>query len=263
MPKSANLKIDPSALASVSALDLLHMISKYPVVTRKMLLIVPQIKGDNLEVQMNAAADKLKTEATAKVWTVTELRGTAATTSAILSALTLEDPDFVVYYGHSVSSNIGAYSGSGPDIAISASNANVLSGLTASITACSTLNTVGTAAVNATCVAFMGYSGLYSAVFSANSATKAIILSAPLTQEWIDGTNAVNLALIDGATFTDAKAVGRKAWDDIWIKWTAMRKLNPKIPSFVPANALDNRDRLDFVGTANAVARPIGLLVTT
>ncbi len=39
-----------------------------------MLLIVPQIKGDNLEVQMNAAADKLKTEATAKVWTVTELR---------------------------------------------------------------------------------------------------------------------------------------------------------------------------------------------
>jgi hypothetical protein len=250
-----------SALANITAIGLLDMISKYPVVTRRMLLIVPQIKGDNLEAQMNKAADKLKTEATAKLWTVIERRGTAATNSAILNALATEDPDFVVYYGHSVSANIGAYSSSGPNIAISASNANVLSGRTASITACSTLNTVGTAAVKATCVAYMGYSSLYTAVFSASKATNAIILSAPLTQEWIDGTNAVNHALIDGATFEDAKAAGRKAWDDIWLKWTAKRKLDPKIPAFIPASAADNRDRLDFVGTPNAVARPIGLLV--
>lgn len=262
MPKSADLKIDPSALANVTALDLLNMITKYPVVTRKMLLIVPQIKGDNLEAQFNAAADKLKTEATAKLWTVTELRGTAATTSAILNALATEDPDFVVYYGHSVSSNLGAYSSSGPDIAISASNANELSGRTASITACSTLNTVGTAAVKANCVAYMGYSGLYAGVFAEFGKNGPIILNAPVTQEWIDAKNAVNIALIDGATFEDAKAAGRKAWDDIWLKWTAMSKVNPKI-KWVAEAALDNRDLLDFVGTAKAVARPIGLLVTT
>ena len=55
MPKFADLKIDPSLLANVTALDQLHMITRYPLVTRKMLLIVPEIKGDNLEAQFNAA----------------------------------------------------------------------------------------------------------------------------------------------------------------------------------------------------------------
>lgn len=261
MPQDVIWKIDPNILSGISLLDFVDLFSKYPLVTRKMLLIVPKRPNDKLEVVMNAAADKMKVEAEARNWTVIDLRGNSATKTAILDKLQNEKPDFVAYYGHSLNSCIPGQKNDSLELAITGANANVLSGRTACISACSTLSPVGVPAVNAKCVAYMAYSSLFNVVYMYNSATNTVILGAELTKDWIAGTNAVYMTLIDGMTYQDAKAAGRKKWDDLWVKWTAKRATDPKIGPFVPAGAQENRDRLDFVGQANAVARPIGLLM--
>jgi pimeloyl-ACP methyl ester carboxylesterase len=262
MPKDVVLKIDPSLLSGMTVLHLIDMIGKYPLVTRKMLLIVPNRGTDHLETVMNAAADKMKVEAVAKLWSVIDLRGNGASKAAILNALRKEKPDFVAYFGHSYGSNIPGQSNNQFHVAISSANANVLSGLTACITACTTINSVGIPATQAKCVAYMGYTDLYTMVIATLVADGSLYLAYPPTQDYIKATNAVYLALLDGSTFKDAKEVGRKAWDDVWKIWAVKRQSDPSIDPFIAADALTNRDRLDFVGTPSAVARPIGLLVT-
>jgi hypothetical protein len=252
MSNQIELKFDPSILNRMTVLNLIEMLSKYPIVTRKMLLVVPERPNNDLEGVMSDVATAMVAEAKKKSWDVKELRGNNASKINILDALSNWKPDFFVYYGHSLNSYVPGQSNNQLELAITPGNANVLSGRTACVTACSTLNSVGVPATKAKCVAYMGYSGLFTALITYN---------AKLKKDFTDGTNAVYFALLEGQTYKDAKSAAWKKWDDLWKEWTIIQASNPAVPPFVPATFLDNRNKLDYVGNPQAVARPIGIMV--
>jgi hypothetical protein len=257
MSNQIEQKLDSSILGrlgQMTVLELFWLLSKYPIVTRKMLLVVPKRPNNELENVTNAAATAMVVEAKKRSWDVKELRGNDASKINILDALSSWKPDFFAYYGHSLNSYIPGQSNDQLELAITPANAGVLSGRTACVTACSTVNPVGIPATMAKCVAYMGYSGFF---------TVLITNGAKLKKDFADGTNSVYLALLEGQTYKDAKSAAWKKWDDLWKEWTIIQASNSLVSPFVPAVFLDNRNKLDYVGDPKAVARPIGILLKT
>jgi hypothetical protein len=235
-----------NTLQRISAASLIEMISKYPIVTRKLMIVCPKRPSHDEEIAMSNTADLMKAAAIAGDWEiVADLRGNNASATKIQNAITSKVPDFFTYYGHSLNLYIPGQKNNNLEFAITAANANVFLNRNACVTACKTLLSVGTPAVSANCVAYMGYNDYFTGVYYTGGG---------IISEFAEAVNAVYIALLEGRTFKDAKQIGWNKWDDLWKLWVK----NSVDPSFT-AGVLANRNALDFVGEPRGVARPIGL----
>jgi hypothetical protein len=257
------LTIDKKLL-SQNLFTLLELIKKYPIVTRKLLLVRPLISQPHVSLEdalgyeaMNVIADDFKKEAQAAKWKVIDLKGNNATKANILNAINTENPDFFVYFGHSYGTYIPGQNNNQLELAITPSNVTVLNAnKTASVTACKTISSIGIPAVQAGTVAYIGYKDYFHNWFTYNKLTNQLLSDSELDKDFRAAANAANIALLNGALYKDAKDIGYKKWMEIVNKWI------PKNTN-IAADALANANGLDFVGKQNAVARPIGILVQT
>ena len=249
-----------SKLAQTSLADFLEQITKYPVVTRKLLLIRPYRPDDQGEVYMNKVADAIKLEAQEGNWQIVDdLKGNQATKQNIVDALTKKQPDFVMYFGHSYNSYIAGQENGALVEAINLQNVSVLSGKALIVNACLTASSLGPQAVTAKCRGYIGYTGVLTTLH----------YSQEVEDDCTEALSVPNLMLLEGDTYTTAETKGRAVWDAKWKKWTQFcldnkGKLTTEGAAFCalgPAAFLDNRDRFARLGNKQAVARPIGLLV--
>ncbi len=252
-------------LGSITAIEFLqgYIELAYPLVTRKLLLICQNLPSDPVTEFTFAAAEKLEAAAKSGGWDVKPLKGNAATKQNIVDKLTNWKPDFVVYYGHSCSSD--NWCGQENDapvtaVGIHAGNVHLLSGRTASTVSCYTAKNMGPAAIKAGAVAYLGYKDSYLVLFLEKPSTAskwALAYFKKLTGRMREAANAPNKALLQGATYETAYQKGYDAWTKNW--QTYKKDLNPT----VPATMLKNRKGLLRLGNPKAVARPIGLSVTS
>lgn len=247
-----------SMLEQVSVADFIDLFIKYPIVTRKLLLIRPKLPGDGYTMVTHKAAGLVKQKAKDAGWTVDNLEGNNATTENILKAIK-KKPDFVVYYGHSLNiHNIPGQKNNQLEVAISPGNVGVLLGRTLSTVACYLAKVLGPAAIKAKVVAFLGYKTVHT-VFTVGK----------LLDDFIEGSNAANYALLEGKKYEEAYQIGWNAYDQKWLYWSTLQKkglLTPEGKKICPlalAAFLNNRDGLTRLGNPKGVARPIGIVVTT
>lgn len=188
-------------------------------------------------------ADAFVVKAKDAGWEVNDLKGNTATKTNIVNTINNWNPDFVVYYGHSLNSYIPGQQNNQLQFAITPSNISLLSNRTASITACHTVSTIGFPAIKAGAVCSLGY-------------------KVPFTGVWE--------SLLDH-DFKEARAKdkGSKRWKKFYDDLVIYMKNNPnyirvkKMDPTIPGGLLNNANGLDYVGNPNAVARPIGILLTT
>jgi hypothetical protein len=251
MPDFPQIKVSEKVL-SMKMSSILDLLNKYPIVTRRLLLIRPLRPGHDEEVAINKVADALVVKAKEADWEVKDLKGNSATPNNIVNTINNWKPDFLVYYGHSLGSNIPGQENNQLKIAISANNVSLLSNKTASISACHTMNTVGTPAVKAGVIGYLGYKVSFTGVWG-----------PLLYNDFEEATNAANIALLNGEKYTEAKDKGYKRWIKFYTDLVNFLKTNPnvKIDPTIPPGILANANGLDYVGNPNAVARPIGILL--
>jgi hypothetical protein len=236
----------------------LSLLDKYPIVTRKLLLIRPLRPGHPEEVEINKVADALVVKANDAHWEVTDLKGNSATPNNIENTIKNWKPDFVVYYGHSYGSNIPGQENNQLKVAISANNVSLLSNITASITACHTMNSVGIPAINANAIGYLGYKVSFTFGWG-----------QLVGHDFEEATNIANIALLNGEKYSEAKDKGYKRWKKFHDDLANFMKNNPddirvkKMDPTIPGGILANANGLDYVGNSNAVARPIGIVLST
>jgi len=260
----------PKKLLAMDLISVFELLKKYPIVTRKLLLIRPlrsephvtkeEAQGDKA---MNVIACDFKKKAEAADWQVFDLKGNNATKTSILNMINTQNPDFVVYFGHSLNTYIPGQKNDKLELAITPSNISLLANRTASVTACLTLSSIGIPATKAGIVAYLGYKALFSNWFTVHLVTGELLSDSELDVDWRGATNAANTALLNGALYKDAKDIGYKKWIETSNKWQAKYQSNPQVGPLIASSALSNANGLDFVGKSNAVARPIGILITT
>ncbi len=253
----ADWQVDPSILEQVTVGQFLDLLSKYPIVTRKLLLIRPLRTGDGYTEFCHAAAELLKQDAQTGGWTVNDLAGNNATRAAVLNAIQQDDPDFVIHYGHSINMhNLSGQKNGQLEIAIGPGDAALLSGRSLSTVSCSTAKVLGPALISAKARAYLGYADLHT-----------VYVGSGMAAEFTEASNAANLALLNGETYEVAYQIGRNAYDQKWLKWSSLQKqgkltpLGKKICPLVMAALLKDRNGLTRLGNPRAVARPIGILL--
>jgi len=243
----------PKKVLAMNMASILELLQKYPIVTRKLLLIRPLRPNHDDEATMNNIADALVVKAKDAGWEVNDLKGNAATKTDIVNTINNWNPDFVVYYGHSYNSYIPGQQNNQLQLAITPSNVSLLSNRTASITACHTVATIGVPAIQAGAVGYLGYTAPFTLAWGPS-----------IYQDMEDATNTANVALLNGEKYTEAKKKGHDKWYSVYKKWDQLQKTYPtKIDPTLPGGLLDNANGLDYVGNPNAVARPIGILLAT
>ncbi|UCH32457.1 MAG: hypothetical protein JSV05_03510 [Candidatus Bathyarchaeota archaeon] len=257
MSDTLQMKI-PEKVLAMNMSSILELLQKYPIVTRKLLLIRPLRPNRPDEVAINKVADAFVVKANDAGWEVKDLKGNAATKTNIVNTINNWNPDFVVYYGHSLNSYIPGQQNNQLQFAITPSNVSLLSNKTASITACHTVSTIGVPAVKAGAVCYLGYKVPFTGVWG-----------SLLDHDFEEATNAANIALLNGEKYSVAKDKGSKRWKKFYDDLVIYMKNNPndirvkKMDPTIPGGLLDNANGLDYVGNPNAVARPIGILLTT
>jgi hypothetical protein len=251
--KNTQLEISGKVL-NMSMGSILDLLSKYPIVTRKLLLIRPLRPNNDGDAYINEVADAFVSEADKADWDVLDLKGNNATPSNIYNEIKNWKPDWVVYYGHSLNSNIPGQENNQLKTAISASNVSLLSNITASITACHTMTSVGIYAKNAGAIGYLGYNCSFTLPWGS--------LLAPDSTK---ATNEANIALLNGEKYVVAKEKGRNRWKKFYDDLNNYLAKHPtvQIDPTIPGGILANSTGLDYVGDPNAVARPIGILLST
>lgn len=253
MPDFPQIEVSEKVLG-MNMLSILDLLTKYPIVTRKLLLIRPLRLDRPEEVGLNKVADALVKKAKDAHWDVTDLKGNSATPNNIQNNIKNWKPDFVVYYGHSSNSNIPGQENDQLKTAISASNVSLLSNITASITACHTMISVGDPAIKAGAIGYLGYNvsflGLFGQLYD---------------HDFTEAANAANIALLNGEKYSEAKDKGFNRWKQFYTDLKNYLKTHPnvKIDPTIPPGLLANANGLDYLGDPNAVARPIGILLAT
>ncbi|MFX1536212.1 MAG: hypothetical protein ACFFDI_18505 [Promethearchaeota archaeon] len=243
----------PEKILTMNISSILDLLLKYPIVTRKLLIIAPLRPNHDEEVAMNNVAADLEIKAKNVGWDVTYLKGNAATKTNIVNNINNWKPDFIVYYGHSLNSYIPGQQNNQLQFAITPSNASLLANKTASITACFTTNSIGVPAIKAGCVGYLGYKTAFTGVWD----------SAWINQKFKDATNAANIALLNGEKYTEAKKKGYQKWYSFYQDLVNLQNAYPNsIDPTLPGGILANANGLDYVGNPNAVARPIGILLS-
>jgi hypothetical protein len=90
-----------------------------------------------------------------------------------------------------------------------------------------------------------------------------------LDHDFKEATNAANIALLNGEKYCEAKKKGYERWMQFYTNLVKFMKKNPndirvkKMDPTTPGDILANANGLDYVGDSNAVARPIGILLST
>jgi hypothetical protein len=244
----------PDKVLNMNLASIIDLLNKYPIVTRKLLLIRPLRPNHPEEVAINNVADAFVKKAKDANWDVTDLKGNSATPTNIINNIKNWKPDFVVYYGHSYNSNIPGQENNQLKVAISASNVSLLSKITASITACHTMTAVGIPAIKAGTIGYLGYKTSFTGVWG-----------SLLDHDFEESANAANIALLNGEKYTVAKDIGYKRWKKFHTDLVNYLQTHPnvKIDPTIPPGILANANGLDYVGNSNAVARPIGILLST
>lgn len=245
-------------LSQMSIADFLEQLKKYPVVTRKLLLIRPLRLTDQGEVFMNKVADDVKKVALKGNWDIKDLKGNQATKKNILYAIKNKQPDFIMYFGHSYNTYIPGQENNKLVEAITPQNVQVLSGKAVIANACYTAKSVGPHAINAKTRAYIGFTNLLTTLH----------YTQKVEDDCKEALSVANLALLNGETFGTAWQKGWDTWDQKWKYWTSFciknkGKLHPEGIEFCQigvAALLHNRNRFARLGEKKAVARPIGIL---
>ena len=248
-----------SLLGQMSIAEFIEQINKYPVVTRKLLLIRPLRLTDQAEVFMNKVADEVKKGALKGNWDINDLKGNQATKKNILDAIKNKKPDFIMYFGHSYNTYIPGQENNSLVYAITPQNVQVLSGKAVIVNACYTAMSIGPKAISAKTRAYIGFTNLLTILFYSNE----------VEDDCKEALSVANLALLNGDIFETAWQKGWNTWDQKWKDWTSFciknkDKLTEKGIEFCqmgPAALLNNRNRFARLGEKKAVARPIGILV--
>ena len=263
MPNFPQVEISEKVLG-MNMSSILDLLNKYPIVTRKLLLIRPLRPNHPEEVAINNVANALVIKANEAGWDVTDLKGNSATPTNIENTINNWKPDFVVYYGHSYLSNIPGQENDQLKVAISASNVSLLSNITASITACHTMIAVGKPAIAAGTIGYLGYNSNFLIVWGSLK-DNAGNWGASLDPDFEAATNAANIALLNGEKYSEAHEKGILRWKKFYDDLSTYLKNNPNMlidPTILPG-ILANSKGLDYLGNENAVARPIGILLST
>jgi hypothetical protein len=262
--KNITLDDKKALLEKATFADVFDLLSKYPIVTRKLLLVsqilptVSDTKSPDYGSYMytyitNKAAKLVRQHAESKNWKVTYLEGDNATKNKIINTIKTEKPDCFMWYGHSNSSTLYGQNNGKLEMTISTSNVNNFSGRSVSTVGCLSASILGPKAITTKTLAYLGYIS-YHTVWAG---------SLTLENDCIESSNAANYALLEGETYKVAYDIGWKAYDDKWKKWTKLKTVNPKDGPLIAASFLDNRDRLKRLGNPQVVARPIGILINT
>ena len=252
-----------SLLGQMSIAEFIEQINKYPVVTRKLLLIRPLRLTDQGEVFMNKIADEVKKGKKGALkgnWDIIDdLKGNQATKKNILDAIKNKKPDFIMYFGHSYNTYIPGQENNMLVETITPQNVQVLSGKAVIANACYTAKSVGHHAISAQTRAYIGFTNVLTILHYSNE----------VGDDCKEALSVANLALLNGDTFETAWQKGWNTWDQKWKYWTSfciknkgkLTKEGIEFCQMGPAALLNNRNSFARLGEKKAVARPIGILV--
>lgn len=244
MPEDIVIKI-PEQYLHYNLAHFLDLLVKYPIVTRKLLLIYSS------EYFWEDGAKDAKNKALSEGWTVFEYGGSNATKSNIEAAIQNENPDFILHYNHGNSYQLfgnglvfDAYPGN-------PTNVHLLSGKSISTISCKSALGLGPAAINSKTRAYLGFKDNFT--YLADSAKS---LFPVIWNTYIEVTNVANKALLVGQTYKTAEDIALKAYQEVIDKFILQGE-------YIVAGWLTkNKNGLKRLGLAQAVARPIGILVS-
>jgi hypothetical protein len=243
MPDEAAVIKIPKQYLQYNFGHFIDLITKYPIVTRKLLLIY------STELFFEDAAKDAKNKALSGGWTVFEYGGSNATKANIENSIQNDNPDFVLHFDHGNNYQLGGNGVVFDALPVNVTNVHLLSGRSISTVSCNSANGLGPAAINSNTRAYVGYSLHFKFLEDLVKSYFPVIWG-----KWIEATNAANKALLEGETYQTAEDIALKVYQEKIDELILMGEL------VVASNLTNNKNGLKRLGLKQAVARPIGIL---
>jgi hypothetical protein len=202
---------------------------------RKLLLIRP--KRDSYTNWTCDAAALVRQTAVDRGWQVTDLVGNDATRDRVVDCIGAVNPNLIIHYDHGNEVALHGQKDDQEDVVFDmylVCNARMLDGRAFSTVSCSSASQLGPAAVDHGCRAYLGYNRVHSVPFAFGS-------------QFALAANAANIALLVGATFSEAFDYARVVHT---LEYLGVLRVDPVAAALL----LANRDALTLLGNSMEIA---------